>query len=158
MREKHETKGKNFDGLRVEIRKMSDEDRISYGNVALQRWVNPPHLGSLENPDGHAFLRGRCGDGMEIFLRFEEDRVKDARFQTDGCRSSAVCGSSAAELALGKSPDELLEVTGEAVLEILGPFPEKETHCAFLAAEALQEALHDYMMKQKTKRQGGLKT
>ena len=59
-----------------------------------------------------------------------------------------VCGSFAAEMAHGKGPDELLEVTGEAILERLAGLPEEEAHCAFLAAETLQEALNDYMIKQ----------
>jgi nitrogen fixation NifU-like protein len=50
-------------------------------------------------------------------------------------------------MAFGKTPDELLDVTGEAILEGLGGLPEEERHCAFLAGETLQEALGDYMIK-----------
>jgi len=85
---------------------------------------------------------------MEIFLRFEQETVAEASFQTDGCGSSAVCGSFAAEMAHGKTPDELLDVTGEAILEKLGGLPKEEKHCAFLAGETLQEALSSYMKKQ----------
>ena len=58
-----------------------------------------------------------------------------------------VCGSFAAELALGKTPDELVEISGETILQILGSFPEENRHCAFLAADTLQDALNDYMIK-----------
>ena len=58
-----------------------------------------------------------------------------------------VCGSFAAELALGKTLDELVEITSETILKILGSFPEESRHCAFLAAETLQEALNDYMIR-----------
>jgi nitrogen fixation NifU-like protein len=85
---------------------------------------------------------------MEIFLKFEDDRVKEASFRTDGCGSSTVCGSFAAELAHGKSPEEITEITGDKILEILGGLPEEDRHCAFLAVEALQDALDDYMRKQ----------
>jgi nitrogen fixation NifU-like protein len=88
---------------------------------------------------------------MQIFLRFKNNHVKEASFQTDGCGSSAVCGSFAAEMALGKSPDELLEITGNAILEKLGGLPKEEEHCAFLAGETLQEALNHYMGKQAKK-------
>ncbi len=37
--------------------------------------------------------------------------------------------------------------TGETLLKILGSFHEEKRHCAFLAAETLQEALNDYMIK-----------
>ena len=85
---------------------------------------------------------------MEIFLKFENHRVKESSFQSDGCGSSIVCGSFAAEMSLGKNPDELLEITGEAILEELGKLPKEDEHCASLAAETLQEALNDYMIKQ----------
>ncbi|MCF8082582.1 MAG: iron-sulfur cluster assembly scaffold protein, partial [Deltaproteobacteria bacterium] len=81
----------------------------------------------------------------------EQDRVKAASFQTDGCGSSSVCGSFAAEMALGKTPDELVDVTGEAILQKLGGLPEEDQHCAFLAGETLQEALHNYMVKQRNR-------
>jgi nitrogen fixation NifU-like protein len=60
-----------------------------------------------------------------------------------------VCGSFAVELAFGKSPDEILDITGESILRKIGGLPEEDKHCAFLSAEALQEALNNYMIKKK---------
>jgi nitrogen fixation NifU-like protein len=68
-----------------------------------------------------------------------------------------VCGSFAAELVLGKTPDELVEISGDTILKILGSFPEENRHCAFLAADTLQDAFNDYMIKgtrNKEKRKG----
>lgn len=124
-----------------------DETKETYGEVAFQRWMNPRYMGSMENADGYGRITGSCGDTMEVFLRFDGERVKEASFQTDGCGSSTVCGSYAAELALDKTPDELIEITGESIIEILGGLPEEDRHCAFLAVETLQEALHDFMVK-----------
>ena len=84
---------------------------------------------------------------MEIFLKFENDMVKEASFKTDGCGSSVVCGSFAAELAHSRNPEEITDVTGELILSVIGGMPENERHCAFLASEALQQALDDYMRK-----------
>ncbi len=50
-------------------------------------------------------------------------------------------------MALGKNPDELTNIAGETILNILGDMPEEDRHCAFLAAETLQDALNDYMIK-----------
>ena len=79
-----------------------EETRSAYGEVAFQRWLNPRHMGVIKDPDGHACLHGRCGDTMEIFLKFNGDKVMEALFQTDGCGSSTICGSFAAEMAIGK--------------------------------------------------------
>jgi nitrogen fixation NifU-like protein len=115
--------------------------------ITFERWQNPLYAGAMDNPDGHGRVTGSCDDTMQVFLKFENNKVKEARFLTDGCGSSTVCGSFAAELALGKFSDELLEITGDTILKILGNFPEEYRHCAFLATDTLQDALHDYMVK-----------
>ena len=129
-----------------------DETREAYGDAAFERWLHPLYMGTIENPDGYGKLTGSCGDTMQIFLKLKNNHVTGASFQTDGCGASSVCGSFAAEMALGKTPDEILEITGDAILEKLGGLPKEEEHCAFLAGETLQEALNDYMIKQ-TRRQ-----
>ena len=143
---------KELDDFVEELQKqIFDETREAYGEVVFNRWLNPLYMGKIENPDGYACLTGSCGDTMQIFLKLDNNRVTKASFQTDGCGTSAVCGSFAAEMAHGKSPDQLLEVTGDAILQKLGELPEEEKHCAFLAGETLQEALNDYMIKQTKK-------
>jgi len=131
---------------------INEETKEAYGQVAFERWLRPQYMGVMENPDGYGHVAGSCGDRMEIFLKFEEDKVKEASFRTDGCGSSLVCGSFAAELALGKTPDEVAELSGEKILEVLGGLPEEDRHCALLAAETLQAALDDYMRKQRRKK------
>ena len=120
-----------------------EETKAAYGDVGFERWRKPLFMGRMENPDGYGRIKGSCGDTMEVFLKFENDRVKKASFQTDGCGTSTMCGSFAAELAIGKEPDELTDITGETIINILGTMPEEDRHCAFLAAETLQDALND---------------
>lgn len=129
-----------------------DETRTAYGEVAFQRWLNPLYMGPMQDADGYGRVTGTCGDTIEIFLRFEKDRVKEATFKSDGCGPSTVCGSFAAELSFGKDADEVAEISGETILEILGGLPEEDRHCAFLAAETLQVALDDYLRKARCKK------
>lgn len=124
-----------------------DETKEAFGEAGFQRWRKPLYKGKLENPDAYGRITGRCGDTMEIYLKFKNDRVSEASYVSDGCGSSTVCGSFTAEMAIGKNPDELSEITGEIVLQKIGRFPKEDEHCAFLAAETLQEALHSYLIK-----------
>jgi nitrogen fixation NifU-like protein len=126
-----------------------DEARETLGEAGFERWRNPKYNGRMENPDASAKVTGSCGDTMAIYLKFDKDRVTDASYVTDGCGSSSVCGSFAAETAIGKSPDEITDIDGHSILAKLGRLPEDEEHCAFLAAETLQAALHDYMVRHK---------
>lgn len=123
----------------------------TYGETVYERWQNPQYSGTISDPDGFARIKGKCGDTMEIYLKFGDNRVKQAVYQTDGCGSSNVCGSFAAEMSIGKCPEEILEITGETILNELGRFPKEEEHCAFLAAGTLLEALNDFMIKQTKK-------
>jgi nitrogen fixation protein NifU and related proteins len=128
------------------------EDTVkAYGQRGFERWRNPLYMKSMDNPDGYGCIAGPCGDTMKIFLRLEKGIVKEASFQTDGCGSSMICGSFAAELALGKKPDELQNLTKEAILETIGGLPEEEQHCALLAANTLHQALESYVSKIGTK-------
>jgi len=124
-----------------------EETKKAYGESGFKRWRNPLYCGRIENSDAHAKIKGQCGDTMEIFLKFGNHRVTSASYVTDGCGSSTVCGSFAAEMAMGKNPDQLAGITGETILEKIGRFPGEDEHCAYLAAETLQAALHEYMVK-----------
>ena len=124
-----------------------EDAKQALGEKGFQRWRNPKFNGKMENPDGHACITGECGDTMEIYLKFKNNRVCDASYFTNGCASSAVSGSFAAELTLGKDPDEITSITKETVLNTIGRLPEEDLHCATLAARTVQKALDNYMMK-----------
>ncbi|MBN1106514.1 MAG: iron-sulfur cluster assembly scaffold protein [Deltaproteobacteria bacterium] len=136
---------------------INEETRESYGPIAFERWLKPLFVGVIPDPDGYGRVTGSCGDTMEIFLRLDQDRVKEATFQTDGCGASTVCGSFAAEFALGKGAEELAEITGEGILDFLGGLPPEDRHCAFLAADTLHEAMNDYMMSRARREREGRK-
>jgi nitrogen fixation NifU-like protein len=129
-----------------------DEARQALGEKGFERWRNPRFNGRMANPDGFARVNGECGDTMEIYLKFQDARVSDASYFTDGCASSRISGSFAAELTLGKDPDELTDITADVVLNAIGRLPEEDQHCASLAARTVQEALSNYM---KTNRKKG---
>ncbi len=128
---------------------MTKETDVKDLQIAFHDWLNSLQWKALKDPDGHACLTGNCGETIEIFLNFNGERVKEAAYLTDGCISSRVCAALAAHMAHGKTPDELLEITAQSILDLLGDFPKEQEHCAFLAAESLQEALHNYMIKRR---------
>ena len=125
-----------------------EETRKAFGEKVYQRWRQPRYMQAMDSPDGHANHRGDCGDSIEIFLKFENNRVAQASFISDGCATSVVCGSFAAEMAFGKTADALLEIDGYAILNELGGIPRENEHCAHLAAESLHAALDDFMRRQ----------
>ncbi len=125
----------------------NDEAKNIYGPKGYERWKNPKFHTMVERIDSQAKLTGNCGDSMEMFLTMDGERITDICFKTDGCASSAICGSFAAELAKGKTATEVLDMTGDTILNYIGKFPEKENHCAHLAITTVKEAINVYMAK-----------
>lgn len=134
-----------FEALVQQLQQNSFADaRDAYGDKGFERWRNPRYHEPLAEPDGSSFLRGSCGDSIGISLTFRDNRVKQAAYRTDGCASSALCGSFTAELAVGKTPEELFALTADDVLDAIGRFPRDDRHCATLAIKALQRAVQEY--------------
>lgn len=124
------------------------EAREALGDKGFERWRNPKFCGAMADADSSARLTGGCGDTMSMFVKIRDGRIERAQYTTDGCGSSAVAGSFAAELATGRSLDEVLDMSGDEVLRFIGTFPEQEEHCATLAVQTLQEAVNSYLIEQ----------
>ena len=145
-----------FDKLVEELQSHAFADaKAAYGKVGFERWRNPRFNGPLEDADASGGLKGGCGDTISIYLKFSNNRVEKASYTTDGCASSSLCGSFTAELAHGRSPEELLELEPDDVLNKIGTFPEGEKHCATLAVKALQDAVNNYMISVVRKSKAG---
>jgi len=109
-------------------------------------WFTP----HIKCPDGKARITGQCGDTMEIDLKFKGDRVSETSFWTDGCAYSLSAAYAAADLSKGKTPDEIIEIDADLIQKTIGGLPTEYMHCASLAAETLQSALEDYMLRSKS--------
>ncbi len=127
--------------------KIYDQTLETFGPEVFKRWKEPRYMGRMDNPHSFSSLTGSCGDSVEIYLKFENDKVIEASFFSDGCGPSVVCGSVACELALGMDIENAASIGGEDILGVLGGLPEDKEHCAFLAAQALQEAVYNFAGK-----------
>jgi nitrogen fixation NifU-like protein len=127
------------------------EAKNALGDKGFERWRNPRYCGVMEGADSHARLRGSCGDTMEMYILVKDERIEKISYVTDGCSSSSIAGSFTAELGMGKTFEEVLDLTGADVLDEIGTFPEAEEHCAHLAVTTLQEAVNSFMAGQVKK-------
>ena len=99
----------------------------------------------LEDANGIGEVgNAKCGDIMKMYLKIEDDIVKDVKFETFGCGSAIASSSMATELIKGKPVDEVMKLTNKAVAEALDGLPDYKMHCSVLAEEAIQSALEDY--------------
>ena len=84
---------------------------------------------------------------IKIYLKIENDTIVDVKFKTFGCDAAIATSSMATELIIGKTVEEALKVTNEAVMEALNGLPPVKVHCSVLAEEAIHAALKDYAEK-----------
>ncbi|MCL6615098.1 MAG: iron-sulfur cluster assembly scaffold protein, partial [Firmicutes bacterium] len=97
---------------------------------------SPDGVGEVGNPV--------CGDIMKIYLRIKDGRIEDIKFKTFGCGAAIATSSMVTEMVKGKTLDEAMAVTREAVAEALGGLPPNKMHCSNLAADAVHKAIEDY--------------
>lgn len=107
------------------------------------------HNGRMPNADGFATVIGGGGSCMEIYLKFREGRIAKASYVTDGGGASSLCGSGVAELAIGKTATELLQMKASHVLKRVQRSGEGIEQAAILAVEALHEAVENYWMRKE---------
>lgn len=130
--------------------KMDEEALRLYGQDGYKRWRQGVNFARMQAPSCQSKVKGSCGDTIEMFFKVHNDRVVEASFFTDGCGSSMVCGSVAADLCRGATLDEAADIDPRRILSLLGDLPEHDQHCATLAAAAAREAVHAWMIKKTT--------
>jgi len=119
-----------------------------YTNEVIKRFKKPKFMGEMRNPDGIGKVGNpTCGDLMHIFIRVEDDVIKDVKFQTFGCVAAIASSDALCELAKGKTIKEAKKIKDKHIVEKLGDLPPIKHHCSILGADALKEAIKDYEKK-----------
>jgi nitrogen fixation NifU-like protein len=120
-----------------------------YSETVIDHAQNPRNVGSIPDANGFGSSTGECGDTMGVWLKVDNDRIKNVTFWTDGCGTTIASGSMTTELAKGKTVVQALRINGQSVLDALEGLPEDSAHCAQLAADALNQAVKDYLAYKK---------
>lgn len=97
--------------------------------------------GGMTRPTGRGKKTGDCGDTVEMFIRLEDDRVAEVRYEVNGCMHTNATANTVAELAEGRTLEAAWEITPEMVSDFLGTLPPDHFHCAELAVGAFYLAL-----------------
>ena len=122
---------------------------MEYSKEVMEHFSNPRNVGKIEDADGIGEVgNATCGDIMKVYLKVEGDVIADAKFNTFGCGAAIATSSIATDMIIGKTLDEALQITNEAVVEALDGLPANKHHCSVLAEEAVKAAIEDYRKRQ----------
>lgn len=119
-----------------------------YSEKVMECFMNPQNVGEIEDADGVGTVGNpRCGDIMKIYLKIEDNTIQDVKFKTFGCGAAIATSTMLTQMVKGKTIEEAMKITNEAVAEALDGLPPVKMHCSCLAEEALKAALWNYAEK-----------
>lgn len=117
--------------------------------------MRPHNQGKINNPDGVGIVGNPvCGDIMRIYIKVgknkkKEDLIKDIKFETLGCGAAIATSSMVTDLAKGKTLNEAMKISRKNVADKLEGLPPAKMHCSNLAADALHEAIKNFIKNKK---------
>jgi len=116
-----------------------------YSQKVMDHFANPRNVGEIKDASGVGEVGNPvCGDMMKFYIKVENNIIKDVKFKTFGCGAAIAVSSMVSEMAIGKTIEEALALTNEAVAKELGGLPPNKMHCSNLGADALHKAIEDY--------------
>lgn len=119
-----------------------------YSEKVMEHFMNPRNVGEIPDADGIGNVGNPvCGDIMRMYIKVQDNVITDVKFKTFGCGAAIATSSIATELIKGKTIEEALALTNQAVAEALGGLPPIKMHCSLLAEEAVRSAIDDYLKK-----------
>jgi nitrogen fixation NifU-like protein len=112
-----------------------------YREVILDHYKNPRHRGTLDPHDfSYEDENPLCGDKLRLDVVLDDDqRVKAAAFSGRGCAISQASADMLTEAIVGKSLDEVKQITKDDILDMLGiELGPVRLKCALLSLKVLK--------------------
>ncbi|WP_455331450.1 Fe-S cluster assembly sulfur transfer protein SufU [Exiguobacterium profundum] len=81
-----------------------------YRQVIMDHYKNPRNRGVIEDGVTVDLNNPTCGDSLRLQLQIEDDIVKDAKFEGEGCSISLASASMMTQIVKGKTVEEALQL------------------------------------------------
>ncbi|MDP3741078.1 MAG: iron-sulfur cluster assembly scaffold protein [bacterium] len=116
-----------------------------YSNVVLDHYRNPRNFGKLEKSTHTAdMLNPLCGDEITVYLKIENSKIENCRYEARGCALSIAAASMLAERIANRELriESLARLGKSDIEEMLGIHvsPARES-CITLVLNAIKKAL-----------------
>ncbi len=116
-----------------------------YRELIIERYKDPHFRGVLDPNDiSYEDDNPSCGDHIQIDVRLDENgNVTEALFSGEGCAISQASADLLLESIIGKSVDDIKELSKEDVLENLGiELGPVRLKCALLPLKVLKAGIY----------------
>ena len=125
-----------------------------YTDTVKEHFFNPKNLVKKDDEINVKDFNGMgmvgspaCGDMMKIWVRVQDEKIKDCKWQTFGC-ASAIASTSMLSVMVtendGMKVDDALNIKPQEIVKRLNGLPNRKFHCSVLGDKALRAAINDY--------------
>lgn len=116
-----------------------------YSQIFLDHAQNPRNTGKLKGATNVGSMENSsCGDSTKVGVCIMNYVLREIRHETSGCLVVKFSASVLSEKLVGKTTAEVLKMTPEDLLKILGvELTMSRLKCAMLPLMAIQKALKD---------------
>ncbi len=83
-----------------------------------------------------------CGDKITVQMKNDQAKIKEIKYEVDGCLVTVASASILSEKLIGKKAEEVLQMTPEDLVKMLGvELTPSRTKCALLPLLAIKKAI-----------------
>jgi NifU-like protein len=132
-----------------------------YSNEVVRRMNSPQHQGEITDEQVAEnnsklivadFGAESCGDAVRLYWSVDEstDTIIDSKFKSFGCGTAIASSDVMAELCIGKTVDEAVQITNIDVEQALRDepntpaVPPQKMHCSVMAYDVIKKAAAQY--------------
>src|SRR3989344_5346647 len=114
-----------------------------YSELILDHYQHPNNFGGLKKYSKKTIINNPlCGDRIEMFIVFDNDKIKDIKFLSKACAISTASASMLTEIVKGKTKHELKKIDRKFIIKMLGfELGVNRIKCAMLPVEALKKLI-----------------
>ena len=145
----HSLNSGNKDRTKILVESDNGDERkmladLGYSEKAIYYYLEKPYMGSLPDADQVSEMLGTCGDTLKVFLKIDQNKIKDIRYQVLGCPGAISAAMASVDLVRGKNLEYARNINDGDVFNQLEDLPAKKHHCIQLAVKALHKAIDEY--------------
>lgn len=112
-----------------------------YQDIILDHYHHPHNQGVLSGKSVEV-SNPLCGDKIKMTISFEKNKVKEIKFQGEGCVISTASASILTDYSKNKTKEELKKLDSKFIIKMLGiDLGMNRIKCAVLPLEALHKLL-----------------
>ena len=120
-----------------------------YSEKLMEEFLNPKNYGVIKGASSVGkTVSDVAGEIIKIFIKVEDNRVVDSKFQTFGGVVAIALTSFATNMMIGRTILGAKRIMAEDLIEAAGGVPEDKKYLAQLVIDTIDRAMEKYEAKE----------